>query len=261
MALLTLLTDFGLTDYYVGALKGTVLRLAPGATLVDLSHDVEPGAVDTAAFLLAATAPAFPPGTIHLAVVDPGVGSARRIVAARGPAGVFLAPDNGLLTPFFEGAEIWAVDRPDLYLNGPSATFHGRDRFAPVAAALLRGEQPDALGPAIAHPVRLECRLPRRLPSGGSEGTIVHIDRFGNLVTDIPSTWLPAGPITLQVGVHTGRHRAAHYAEMVAGEPTLVPGSLGTAEISLVGESLAAVWRVTRGATVRIDGTPGAARL
>src|SRR5262245_7502089 len=102
MPLLTLLTDFGLTDYYVAAVKGTVLRLAPGAVLVDVSHDVPPGDVETAAFLLAAAFPSFPAGTVHLAVVDPGVGSERRILAARMTPGWLLAPDNGLLTPFLE---------------------------------------------------------------------------------------------------------------------------------------------------------------
>src|SRR4051795_13327833 len=111
MPILTLLTDFGTADYYVAAVKGTVLRLAPGTTLVDVSHHVPPGDVETAAFLLAAAAPAFPTGTVHLAVVDPGVGSDRRIVAAQTPQGWFVAPDNGLLTPVLAGASVRAVAR------------------------------------------------------------------------------------------------------------------------------------------------------
>src|SRR4051812_13619730 len=143
MSLLTLLTDFGTADYYVAAVKGTVLRLAPGTTLVDISHQVPPGDVEAAAFLLAAAAPSFPDGSVHLAVVDPGVGSGRRILAARTASGLFLAPDNGLLGPLLEDAdaarELRAVERSDLFLTAPGATFHGRDRFAPVAAWLLRG--------------------------------------------------------------------------------------------------------------------------
>src|SRR5437588_11052452 len=148
--LLTLLTDFGSSDYYVAAVKGTVLRLAPGTQLVDISHQVEPGDVAGAAFLLAAAAPAFPTGTVHLAVVDPGVGSRRRILAAETASGSSLvAPDNGLLTPLLGGARVRAVERGDLYLESPGATFDGRDRFAPVAAFLLRGGAPAELGPEI----------------------------------------------------------------------------------------------------------------
>src|ERR1700760_4906665 len=147
MNLLTLLTDFGTADYYVAAVKGTVLRLAPGAILVDVSHEVPPGDVETASFLLRAAAPSFPEGTVHLAVVDPGVGSGRRILAVRSGPGIFVAPDNGLLTPFLDGAEVRSVERNELFLAGPGQTFHGRDRFAPVAASLLRGEGIERLGP------------------------------------------------------------------------------------------------------------------
>src|SRR5262245_63052220 len=127
LMLLTLLTDFGTEDYYVAAVKGTVLRLAPGATLVDVSHQVPPGDVETAAFLLAAAAPSFPAGTVHLAVVDPGVGSRRRILAARTAEAWFVAPDNGLLTPVLQEAiAIRSVENEDLFLAGLGQTFHGR---------------------------------------------------------------------------------------------------------------------------------------
>ena len=252
MALLTLLTDFGLADYYVAAVKGTILRLAPDTTLVDLSHEVPPGEIETGAFLIGACAGSFPAGTVHLAIVDPGVGSARRMLIARVAGSTYLAPDNGLLTRILGDAEVWTAERPDLYLAGPSSTFHGRDRFAPLAAALLRGEEPAALGSPAADPVRLRIEQPRR--EGRSlHGTVVHVDRFGNLVTDIPSDWLPAGDLRTGVGGHTVRQRASHYTDMVPGEPTLVPGSLGTAEVSMRGENLATVWRVRRGVAVRIE--------
>jgi hypothetical protein len=250
---LTLLTDFGLTDWYVAAVKGTVLRLAPGAALIDLCHAVPPGDVETAAFLLAAAAPAFPAATVHLAVVDPGVGSERRILALEAGGALFLAPDNGLLTPFLAPASVVrAVDRPDLYLPGPGATFHGRDRFAPVAAALLRGEPPAALGPEVADPVRLPLEPPRR-EGDQLHGRVAHVDSFGNLVTDLPAGWLPPGvPFAAQVGGHTARARASHYREIPAGEPAVLPGSLGTLELSLDGADLARRWGVSRGAPVRI---------
>jgi len=251
MPILTLLTDFGTTDYYVAAVKGTVLRLAPGATLVDVSHQVPPGDVETASFLLAAAAPSFPAGTVHLAVVDPGVGSERRILAVRSGEAFFLAPDNGLLTPFLDGAEVRSVERGELFLDSPGQTFHGRDRFAPTAAWLLRGERLEELGPEVTDPVRLHAPAPARLPDGIS-GRVVHVDRYGNLVTDIPSAWLPAAPCQAEVDGHAVVRRATHYAGIPAGEAAMLPGSLGTVELSLNGEDLARAWGISRGAVVDI---------
>lgn len=251
MSLLTLLTDFGTADYYVAAVKGTILRLAPGTVLVDVSHEVPPGDLETASFLLRAAAPSFPDGTVHLAVVDPGVGSARRILAVRAGLGVFVAPDNGLLTPFLDGAEVRSVEREELFLAGPGQTFHGRDRFAPVAAALLRGESLERLGPVIADPVRRAASPPRR-EAGKISGRVIHVDRYGNLVTDIPAGWLPPGPCRAEVGGQATSRRAGHYAEIPPGEAAMIPGSLGTVELSLNGEDLARAWKAARGAAVEI---------
>jgi S-adenosylmethionine hydrolase len=249
MPILTLLTDFGLDDYYVAAVKGTVLRLAPGATLVDVSHQVPPGDVETAVFLLAAAAPAFPDGTVHLAVVDPGVGSQRRILAVRRGEARFLAPDNGLLTPFLDGAEVRSVERGELFLASPGQTFHGRDRFAPAAAWLLRGERLEDLGPEVTDPVRLPVPAPVRLPDRIS-GRVAHVDRYGNLVTDIPAAWLPDAPCRAETGGHATGRRVTHYAEIPPGEAAMLPGSLGTVELSLNGADLARAWGVARGARV-----------
>ena len=251
MPILTLLTDFGLDDYYVAAVKGTVLRLAPGSALVDISHRVPPGDVETAAFLLAAAAPAFPGGTVHLAVVDPGVGSDRRILAVRTAEALFVAPDNGLLTPFLDGAEVRSVERGDLFLPSPGQTFHGRDRFAPIAAALLRGIPFADLGPGISDPVRLSAPAPVRLP-GRISGRVIHVDRYGNLVTDIPAAWLPEQPCRAEVGGRTASRRVTHYAEIPPDEAAMLPGSLGTVELSLNGADLARAWSVGRGARVDI---------
>ena len=252
MPLLTLLTDFGTADYYVAAVKGTILKLAPGTELVDISHRVPPGDVETAAFLLAAAAPAFPEGTVHLAVVDPGVGSGRRILTARTAAAWFVAPDNGLLTPVLEGAgSLRSVEKHDLFLPGPGQTFHGRDRFAPVAAWLLRGGPEAELGPEIGDPQRLPSPPPRRSP-GRISGRVIHVDRYGNLVTDIPASWLPPGPCRAEVGGRATSRRASHYAEIPADEAALLPGSLGTVELSLNGDDLARRWGAGRGAAVEI---------
>lgn len=267
---LTLLTDFGLADYYVGAVKGTVLRLAPGTQLVDLSHEVAPGDVEGAADLLAAAAPTFPAGTVHLAVVDPGVGSARRLLVVEAGEHHFVAPDNGLLTAQLRaGGAAWSVTRRDLFVDVASggATFHGRDRFAPIAAALLRGEKPSELGEPIADAVQLSIPEPRREREGGHSvlhGRVVRIDRFGNLITDLPAAWLDGAsheaPVTALVGgSNPGAvgplrlRRVRFYDELSTGEPGVLVGSLGTLELSLRGESLAARWGTSRGAAVRLE--------
>jgi S-adenosylmethionine hydrolase len=266
MGILTLMTDFGTADYFVAAVKGTVLGLAPGTQIVDVSHEVAPGGVEEGGFLLAATVPWFPAETVHLAVVDPGVGSKRRILVARReapPAAWVVAPDNGLISALLgrvlpPGAKengplwrIWSVERTELFLPGPGQTFHGRDRFAPMAAALLRGEQGEAMGQEIADPVRIEAEAPRR-ESGGIVGRVVHVDRYGNLVTDIPSDWLPDRPCHAQIAAHSTGRVAGHYAEIPAGEAALLAGSLGTLEMAMRGEDLARRWRVGPGTRVRV---------
>jgi hypothetical protein len=261
----TLLTDFGSADYYVAAVKGVLSASAPGAALVDLGHDVAPGDVEGGAWLLAAAARWYPPGTVHLAVVDPGVGSDRRILAVRAGGMVFVGPDNGLLLPAAGavaaaasgGVEARAVGRDDLFLPGPGATFHGRDRFAPIAAWLLAGGAPADLGPAISDPVRLALPAPRRDGPAGAAGTVLvgrvaWIDRFGNLVTDLPAAWLGGRPCHAETAGHSTGHRAGHYREIPAGEAAVLPGSLGTLELSLDGDSLARRWGVRRGDPVTV---------
>jgi S-adenosylmethionine hydrolase len=259
MPVVTLLTDFGQGDYYVAAVKGTLLRLAPGVQLVDLSHDIEPANIAAAAYLLGAAVPTFPAETVHLAVVDPGVGSERRILvveAAGGRGGRLVGPDNGLFTPLLDGARVWTVERQDLFLTAPGATFHGRDRFAPVAAHLLRGGTAGDLGPEIADPVRLPHQPPRQ-EATTLTGRVVHVDRFGNLVTDIPAAWLPAGgspppQIVARVGSHTASCVAAHYAAIPGREAALLVGSQGTIELAMRGEDLARRWGVGSGAAVLV---------
>lgn len=252
MALLTFLTDFGTSDYYVAAVKGTVLRLAPDSQIVDISHDVPSGDIATGAFLLSAAVPWFPEGSVHLAVVDPGVGSRRRILVARTATSWLVLPDNGLLT-LLRGSiqSIRSVEKTDIFLRNPGQTFHGRDRFAPVAAWLLRRERVETLGPEISDPVLLPLEAPRR-DTGSASGQVVHVDRYGNLITDIPAEWLPEGPCRAEVANRSVTFRAGHYAEIPDGEAAMIPGSLGTVELSLKGDDLARMWIVERGASVRI---------
>lgn len=260
----TLLTDFGTADYYVAAVKGVLLSRAPGTVLIDLGHEVAPGDVEGGAWLLAATARWYPPGTVHLAVVDPGVGSERRILAAGAGGMVFVGPDNGLLLPAAEAVaaaggavEVRAVSRDDLWLPGPGATFHGRDRFAPVAASLLAGGTLAGLGPMILDAVRLELPAPRREGPAAAPGTLLHgrvawIDRFGNLVTDLPAGWLGDRPFHAEIAGHATELRARHYREIPAGEAALLTGSLGTLELSIDGDSLARSWGARRGDPVTV---------
>jgi hypothetical protein len=201
---------------------------------------------------------------VHLAVVDPGVGSARRILAAAAGGMLFVGPDNGLLVPAAEavsgdaGRVAWReVRREDLWLPGPGATFHGRDRFAPTAAWLLGGGALADLGPAISDPVRLELPAPRHDGPPGAAGTVLAgrvawIDRFGNLVTDLPADWLGDRTCRVEVAGHDTSHRAGHYRGIPPGEAAVLTGSLGTLELSLDGDSLARRWRVERGAAVTV---------
>ncbi|MBN1979730.1 MAG: SAM-dependent chlorinase/fluorinase [Anaerolineae bacterium] len=185
--LITLTTDFGTTDGYVGTMKGVILGIVPDARLVDLSHEVAPRDVRGAAYVLYAAYPFFPSHTVHLVVVDPGVGSARRPIALRTPAGFFVGPDNGVFSYVMacEPLEASAVLADPCYrLPRISHTFHGRDVFAPAAAHLAAGVPITDLGPPVADPVvfpppRLE------IASRGIVGEVLHVDRFGNVVTSV----------------------------------------------------------------------------
>lgn len=272
--LLTLTTDFGLDDYYVAAVKGTVLRLAPHASIagiVDVTHRVPAGDLAAGAFILAAAVPWFPAGTVHLAVVDPGVGSRRRILVARTATAWLVAPDNGLLTYLLDGTlppgaeairEIRSVESAGgirLFLSGSGQTFHGRDRFAPVAAYLLGGGPAEALGPEVSDPQRLPVAPPRR-GQVRLEGEVIHIDTYGNLVTNVPSDWLlSCRTAQMEVEGHAAEHLVTHYQEIPAGKAAFLPGSLGTLEVSLRGEDLARRWGVRRGARVLVTLVEGAA--
>jgi len=189
MAIITLTTDFGYADPYVGVMKGVMLGINRAATFVDLTHGVEAQNIRQAALALAYAAPWFPGGTIHLAVVDPGVGTQRKALVAETGGHYFVGPDNGIFTMVMARAGRWRaheIANPELSLPEISGTFHGRDVFAPAAAWLSRGEPAlEAFGPPVAEPVRLALPHASRSASNLIEGEIVHIDHFGNAVTNI----------------------------------------------------------------------------
>lgn len=239
MRIITLLTDFGLEDGYVAAMKGVIAGIAPDAELVDVTHLVPPQDVASGRFRLLSVTPYFPPGTVHLAVVDPGVGTSRRAVAVRGSSGSLLVgPDNGLLLGALEVDP--AVDAVELSERrfwrtpSPSATFHGRDVFAPVAAHLARGVALEDLGPAIAPGSLVKLELaPWRSVAGGVEGAIQAVDGFGNLISNIPGDVLPGHgrwSATIAGRTVTGGRT---YGEVRPGEAMALVGSHGFVEIAV----------------------------
>lgn len=235
MAIITLTTDFGIADGYVGTMKGVILSIAPDVRLVDLSHDVAPQNVRQAAYVLSRAAPYFPAGTVHLAVVDPGVGSSRRPLAVTTPRAAFVGPDNGLFTFALAepDAQAWVLHEPAYWLAEPSRTFHGRDIFAPVAAHLVRGVAASAVGRPIADPVTLPLQRPERTGNRLITGHVIHVDRFGNLVSDIPGAWVSEG--RWQCVIAGGRSFGVHaaYTDVPTGEPVALVGSSGTVEVAV----------------------------
>ena len=245
--IVTLLTDFGTADHYVGVMKGVLLSLAPGVAVVDLSHEVAPGGIAEGAYALLASYTHLPKGTVHLAVVDPGVGSQRRAVIVEAAGQYFVGPDNGLFSYLLDrepGALVREVGAAGLAFSREplSRTFHGRDLFAPLAAALARGVAPADLGAVLDDPVRLPALTPTRDENGLASGRILHIDRFGNVVTSLNRKDLafPEAP-KLRVAGTTVMGLRDRYAGAGPGVPFLVEGSSGFLEVSVNGGSAAAL--------------------
>ncbi|MEA3327803.1 MAG: SAM-dependent chlorinase/fluorinase [Chloroflexota bacterium] len=197
ISLVTLLTDFGLQDHFAGVIKGVIKSIAPQAEVIDICHQIQPQNIEGAARMLILAAPFFPYGTVHVAVVDPGVGTSRRAIAARIESNFFVAPDNGLLSPLISKAkedklpvEIVSLDQPKYWLPQPSMLFHGRDIFAPVGAHLANGLPLEKLGTHIDDPVTLTLSEPTRTSSGW-QAEVVLIDVYGNLMTNLPASILP----------------------------------------------------------------------
>jgi len=208
-----------------------ILSIAPDARLVDLCHEVAPFHAEQAAFVVAQAVPHFPTGTVHLVVVDPGVGGPRRALAARGRRGRYVGPDNGVLGPLLAAdgpAEVHAIGTPPFLPASPSATFHGRDVFAPAAAHLLQGVPLEALGPRLDEDLATPFSAPTAT-EGGWEGRVLHVDRFGNLITDLPNDL--AGRIAT---VEVAGHRlplCRTYGDVPRGEAGALAGSAERIEV------------------------------
>ncbi len=227
MPIITLTTDFGTRDAYVGVMKGVILSIAPHVTLVDISHEIPPQDVRAASFLIYQAEIFFPADTVHVVVVDPGVGSERRALAVRTHTGTFVAPDNGVLTHVLTHStdyEAYSLTNPEYWLPTPSATFHGRDIFAPVAARLADGMPISRVGEPIEDPVRLsipqiEFRAPDEIVAH-----VLYIDRFGNLILNITAEQLPDTP-TFEIADHRIRGLQRTYADGTPGELIAYIGS------------------------------------
>ena len=255
--IITLLTDFGLVDGYVGVMHGVMLGRCPSARIVDLSHAIEAGDVRRAGYVLADHWRYFPRETVHVAVVDPGVGSDRAILAARVADQVLIAPDNGLLTAAFAETppqEVRRVSNGVLFLPGASRTFHGRDIFAPVAGALAEGLDFADVGPVAEEWITLDLPRPIEHDDGSIEGAVIHVDRFGNLITNIPGHRLPLLP-RIAIAGRTFEGLAKAYADVQPGEALVLIGSTRRVEIAVNQGSAAEQLNAGIGATVHI--TPG----
>jgi len=261
--IITLTTDFGQADGYAGAMKGIILGICPEVSLVDITHEIQPQAVGQAAYVLSTVTPHFPPGvgTVHLVVVDPGVGSDRRPIAVRSGRAIYVAPDNGVLSLAL------AADPPQLAVqldaDRPiSATFHGRDLFAPAAARLACGIELAEIGEPIslAELVTLSNLSAQRQPDGSWIGQILHVDRFGNLISDIeyPMTDDQSPDRRSRVAVWVGKDRIAGvirtYSDVAPGELVAYVGSSGHLEIAVRDGSAATRLGVGVGDAVRVEG-------
>ena len=258
--LITLLTDFGTRDAFVGIMKGVMLSIDPALRLVDLTHDVPAQAVEVGALVLRSAVPYFPDRAVHLAVVDPGVGTARAAIAVRTERALLVGPDNGLLAPAVAalgGARaVHAIENPALMRQPVSQTFHGRDVFAPAAAHLASGGELAMLGPAR------DGMAPARLPdvattADGVVGAVVHVDHFGNLLTNIERGALVAFrqlSLSVRVAEMVTVPLRATYGDVAPGQLVALWSSWDTIEIAVRDGSAAAHLGVGRGATVTVTG-------
>lgn len=249
-AIITLTTDFGPGEY-VAAMKGVILTINPQALIVDISHQVEPQDILGGAFVLATATPHFPPNTIHVAVVDPGVGTGRRALLVETPQARFLAPDNGLLGLVLEGKQwrAWELTQPRYWRQAVSATFHGRDIFAPAAAHLSLGVSPQEMGRPVTEMVK--APLPPVEVSGEVvRGQVVYVDRFGNLITNLRREHLPAGGVRVEVAGRTIQGLSTHY--QTGPELVALIGSSSYLEIAAPSTSAVRLLRAGRGTAVTV---------
>jgi len=259
--IVTLLTDFGTRDYFVGALKGALLSVNPEAVIVDITHEVAPHDVEEAAFTLLAAYETFPAGTVHVAVVDPGVGSARRAIAVEGAGHLFVGPDNGVFGHVYERLgrfRVFHAVEEKFFRESVSTTFHGRDVFAPVAGALSRGTRAQELGPEVTDFVRLPFAAPFQRNASTLVAAVIHVDRFGNCVTNVAPRDLGGEASARGARLVAGGREIKSFRTFFAddsgaeGEPFAIWGSAGLLEIAVFKDSAARVLGLGRGSEFEV---------
>lgn len=236
--ILTLTTDFGWSDHYVGAMKGVILSICPQAQIVDISHEVAPYETAEGAFTVSQAYPCFPKGTTHVVVVDPGVGTERRPILMEAVGHCFVAPDNGVLSMIYaqEKHKVRLISNARYFREPVSHTFHGRDIFAPVAAHVAAGVPPSRMGKIIHDYLRPEFSKPRPTGKRSWAGQILKIDRFGNLITNFHEKEFPGleqKSFSLAIGMAEIVRMARTYAEAKPGELFAIVGSSGYLEVSV----------------------------
>ncbi len=234
--IVTLTTDFGLSDHFTGTMKGVILSICPTAEIVDITHQIGAFEIAEAAFVVSQAYRYFPRRTVHLVVIDPGVGTARRPIVAEAAGHVFVAPDNGVLSMVYarEKHKVRAVTSERHFLKPVSRTFHGRDIFAPTAAQLAKGARPAAFGHLIQDYCRLRFAEPTQIGKRVWQGTVLKTDHFGNLILNLYAAAFPGletKPFQLLCGQTTITHLNATFAEGAPGEPLLIVGSSGYLEV------------------------------
>jgi hypothetical protein len=259
--IITLTTDFGLDDGYVGVIKGVILGILPWAQIVDISHAIAPQAILDAGYVLATAAPYFPRGTVHVVVVDPGVGTERRPLAVLTERAVYIGPDNGVFSRVYGDENVQSIRQltnPAYRLPLISNTFHGRDIFAPAAAHIAGGIPPHSLGPEVADPVRLVIPQPQRLADGSLRGEIIYVDHFGNLISNVPVAWLGGrAEWRFEIGgvVIDGFHST--YGRVAVNQAVVLGGSEGLIEVGVRNNHAGAVLGLGRGARFSAQPTLG----
>lgn len=254
MNVIALLTDFGTADYYVGAMKGVILSINPDAKIVDISHEIEPQNINAASFTLRACYRNFPPKTIFVAIVDPGVGSDRKAILIETQNYFFIAPDNGTLSFVYNETSnfrVFELTNDKFLLPSISRTFHGRDIFAPCAAHLSNGITPEEFGEEITDFVCNKELKPESISENEIEASIINIDRFGNIVTNLKSTDTPE-KFVLNINGNIIKKLYRHYSEANGLEAFMIWGSAGYLEISAYRDSAAKVLKAVSGQKIKL---------
>lgn len=261
---LTLTTDFGLQDHYVASMKGVILGVNPATPIVDVTHEIPPFSILSGAYAISQAAPCFPPNSVHIVVVDPGVGTARRPILLQAGGQVFIGPDNGvfsLVARADESSKCFEITRRDLMRPEVSATFHGRDIFAPVGAAVACGKVlPAEVGPEITDWIKIEGLAVEQLDGSSWQGRVLSIDRFGNIITNFRSSefsFLPSEEFEISLGAQAISRYGATFGEIPPGEPFAYPGSSGYLEIGVNQGNAASRLQAASGQSVTLRRSAG----